>query len=156
MHRTRINFVRWAWRVVAWDGVLPLVLLGLPHFIRWLIPNADKVIEIAAVVLPIGAFFTRMVAGCLHIRTNRCGPRLRSAQQAALFCGVFVLVLFDAFVILQLNIPAGAIPHVEVVATGLVVFSIYLPFLTFAMYPGREPVPYNLVGNWEIQDQVAR
>lgn len=154
IHPRRINWRKWCWRLVAWDGVLPIVLLGLPHVIRWAIPNADKLIEVIGVVFPIGAFFIRVISGWLHINENHCGPRLRSAQQAALFCGVFVLVFFDAFMILLLNIPAGAIQQVEIVATAVVVFSIYLPCLTFAMYPGREPVPCTVVGNWEISEQA--
>jgi hypothetical protein len=103
------------------------------------------------VLLPIGAFFFRLIVGMRHIRANQCGPWFRGLQQLFLFVGILSLVVVDACLILQLNIP-GAAAQAEILAgfflvTGL----IYLPSMIVAMYPGREPIQTNAIGNWDVE-----
>ena len=148
----RISFRSWLLRVVAWDGVLPLVLLGLPHGIHFLFPEAAGAIEILGVLLPIAAFFTRLVVGFRHIRENHCPALLQQLQYVVLFLGILGLVMFDAVMILQLNLPQGAMQPGDLLVLFGIVFAIYLPCMILAMYPGREAVARTeQVGNWEIE-----
>jgi hypothetical protein len=150
--RYRLNVRSWLLRVFAWDGVLPLVILGLPHAVHLCFPRAHGAIEILSIVLPISAFFIRLVVGFRHIRENRCPAFVKQLQYAALFLGILGLVIFDAFMILQLTMPQGAFQPGDWLILFGILFVFYLPCMVLAMYPGRELVIVAAqVGNWEVE-----
>src|SRR6478752_8449135 len=97
MTRTRLNKRKWLVRVITWDSIMPLVLIGVPHAVHWMFPQAVKAIELMGILLPIVAFFMRLFIGFRHINANQCPPRFRDFQRVILFLGISSLVLVDAF-----------------------------------------------------------
>lgn len=130
---------------------MPIVLIGLPHAVHWLFPQANGAIEGMGILLPIAAFFIRLVVGLRHIRANQCGPLFRNLQQLFLFVGILSLVVVDACLILQLNIPGAAVRAEILTGFLLVTGCIYLPCMIVAMYPGREPIQTSAIGNWDVE-----
>jgi hypothetical protein len=151
MPSQRLHLSKWLIRVLTWDSVMPVVLIAVPHAVHWLFPQAVKAIELLGVFLPITAFFVRLVVGWRHINANYCSPWARGLQQGVLFVGIFSLVLVDAALILQINIPqANEKFEILMVFLAVSVF-IYLPSMVIAMYPGREPVASTAIGNWDVE-----
>jgi hypothetical protein len=66
----RVNYGSWLRRLIAWDGLLPGCIVIVPAAIEILLPNHRGAIEIAALILPITAFFLRVRAGKHHIASN--------------------------------------------------------------------------------------
>jgi hypothetical protein len=131
----KIRFGDWLLRLITWDSLLPIVVFSIPALIHTLFPNNRGIIEITAVVLPIAACFIRMRAGRRHIAANNCSLRFRRFQTIALIFGLVWLAVIDAVIVLSRIVPQGAI------AFRLIDYAIfaalYLPPMTFAMYPGR-------------------
>lgn len=137
-----IDFAGWLIRLVTWDGVLPVLILFAPSIVERLIPNRGA-IEIAAVVLPIAFFFWRIATGCRHIDANNCSPAFQKFQVWALVLAVFMLVFFDAMMILSHVMPKGAlIANRGDLIIIAVMLSFYLVPISIATYPGRaKPLP---------------
>ena len=136
--KRRLDVRSWLFRLIAWDGVLPVCIVLIPSLISFAIPGRRGAIEITAVVLPIAAFLIRFRAGKRHIDSNNCGEVLRILQLCVFCVGILALVLFDAFVVLSHVIPhqGGRIRTEDLVFLGVVI-SIYVTSMAFAMYPGR-------------------
>lgn len=137
-----IDFASWLIRLVTWDGVLPFLILIVPSCIEQVFPNRGA-IEIAAVVVPISFFFWRIATGCRHIDANNCSPALRRRQVCALILAVFILVFFDALMILSHIMPKGAFAvNREDLIIIAALASIYVVPISLATYPGRsKPLP---------------
>lgn len=132
--------MRWMLRVLAWDGVLPLLVWIAPQVVSLVLPGRRGAIELAGIGLPIMAFLLRFHAGYRMISTNHCGPRMRAAQVGALFLGIFVLVPIDAMMILSHELPPGTMFRTSTdTLVFLALFAFYLSAMTIAAYPGREP-----------------
>ena len=123
--------------------MLPIGIALVPYAIEWLLPNRRGAIEIAAVTLPIAAFFARIVAGRRHITANNCSARFRQFQFVVFGFAVFMLVFFDAVLMLSHIMPPGApgASWTELIVLGTIAMT-YLALMAIAMYPGREkPLP---------------
>jgi hypothetical protein len=135
---------RWMIRVIAWDGILPLVIWLLPLAMSLILPpNRREWIVIPAVVLPIAAFFIRGAAGFRYIGANYCGRGLRIVQGTVFTLAIFLMVFVDCIGMLMHAIN-GAPPmrSLELRVAFIVFGSIFLAYLaamTFAMYPGKPP-----------------
>ncbi len=138
----RVNYGSWFFRVLGWDGLLPVCIVLIPTLVKILIPNNRGAIEATGVLLPIAAFFVRLFIGLRHIASNHCAVSVRGFQYCVFCLGIFLLVCVDALLILSQEMPKGAM---FVTRTDYVVFailiSIYLTSMTFAMYPGRVQSP---------------
>jgi hypothetical protein len=131
----QIDFAGWLFRLLTWDGVLPVCILAVPGLIERAVPNRGA-IEFAAVALPTAFFFVRIVKGCHHIDGNHCGPGFQRLQVWALVVGVFVLVFLDAIMILSHVMPRGALNGGDFQVMAIML-AIYLIPMAVAMYPGR-------------------
>jgi hypothetical protein len=143
MMMPRVNLQRksvlgwWLIRLVTWDGIFPAAILSVPFLLRWMFPNDRATIELAAVVLPIVAFFVRYRAGMKHIATHRSTETWRRIQVAVFGVGLIVLVVMDGVMILTHVMPKGAVVRTTadlVVWTSLYLF--YFGAMAFAMFPG--------------------
>src|SRR5262245_32440927 len=94
----RVSYRSGLLKVIAWDGMLPLIIILVPRAIELLVPRNRGAIEFAGVMLPIALFFVRFVVGKRHIVTNRCGAAFRCVQLCALCFGILVLLLIDSMV----------------------------------------------------------
>jgi len=147
----RINYRAWFWRVLAWDGLLPLVVLAAPYVIKTLVPDREEPLMLAVILTAIGVFLLRWVVGAKHIAGNCCGPSTRQVQYFCFFAGLVVMLMIDAFALaLHDMLQPGEFIGLAIVLS--IPFSIYLTLMTIAMYPGREPSPPpgERLGNWEI------
>jgi hypothetical protein len=144
-----VNYALWFWRIISWDALLPAAMILAPFAIRWVVPNRQGFMEIAAVTLPILAFFLRVSAGKRQIAHNRCSMKVRRIQFGVFCVGIFPLVLFDCFMMLGALAGNGR-PDDDTIKALAVMIGIYLSAMTLAMYPGRasgppqiqsEPVP---------------
>ena len=128
----------WALRILAWDGLLPAVLLVVPFLVRATFPQLPNAIVFIAVVLPIAALFLRLYAGCCHIAANHCGPILRHIQSASLMMGIFALMLIDAVLIGLQGMPGKPIwrdPNELRMLTGI--YAFYVACMAITLYPGN-------------------
>ncbi len=129
---------QWLLQVLAWDGLLPVVVWGGPWAVQVLAPAHRGLTEQLACLLPMGALFVRYVIGTRQVAANRCGPAMQQFQTMALGVGIFVLVVIDTMMILSLEMPPGALFATK---TDLVVWgtlsSIYVVTMSIAMFPGR-------------------
>lgn len=134
----RVNYGSWFFRVLGWDGLLPVCIVLIPTAIKILIPNNRAAIEVTGVLLPIAAFFVRLVIGLRHIALNHCAITVRRFQYCVFCLGIFLLVCVDALLILSQDMPKGAmfVTRTDYVVFAILIF-IYLTSMTFAMYPGR-------------------
>jgi len=136
----QIDFAGWLVRLLTWDGALPVCILVVPSIIERIVPNRGA-IEFAAVALPILFFFVRIVTGCRHIDANNCSRAFQRVQVWALVLAVFILVFFDAIMILSHVMPKGALGRGDLVIFA-VMLSVYFVPMAVAMYPGRaHPLP---------------
>lgn len=129
----------WLIRLIAWDGLLPALVWLSPHAIRAIIPNHDKAIEAAAILIPIAALFLRFYMGSQYIYSNHCSRSFRRLQ-VVLFClGIFLLLLIDVLLILSTilpKMPPGHPVHFKEMVLFTGVFAVYLLLMIIAMYPG--------------------
>jgi len=136
-----MTLATWLYRLLTWDGILPVFVLALPSFIEWLLPNNRGAIEIAAVVLPIAAFLIRATVGRRHIAANQCSPVFRGRQYAAFYLGIFMFVLMDCVLILTHVMPRGAFGPGDYMIFAIFI-GTYMFLMAVAMYPGRaQPLP---------------
>ena len=124
---------RWLVRLFGYDGLLPAFVLLLPAALALLFQG--WVIEFTAVALPIVAFLYRFAVGLRLIDQNGCNQIIRMLQKTALFLGLLVLLLVDAFMILAWSIPAGALKFEDYQIT-LLMYIIYLLLMALASFPG--------------------
>ena len=138
-----MNASQWIIRLIAWDGLLPALVWLSPYAIRAIIPNHDKAIEAAAILIPIAALFLRFYMGSKYIFSNHCSRSFRKLQ-VVLFClGIFLLLLIDSLMILSTilpKMPQGHPVHFREMILIAGAFSVYLLLMFIAMYPGRADI----------------
>ena len=134
----RVHYGRWFLKLVAWDGVLPVVVLLAPTVVEQQFPNRREAMEVMAMILPITAFFVRFFVAKRHINSNQCTHLVRCFQIIALCLAILVLLLIDSLIILAHEMPKGALFATTADRIAWVVLSsVYLTTMAFAMYPGR-------------------
>jgi hypothetical protein len=133
----RVNYRSWLLRILTWDTVLPVAVVFIPNGIALLFPNRRGILEVTSVVLPVGAFLLRLVAGKRQIALNRCSEIVRKFQFCIFFLGILPLVLIDCVVILSHLMPDGALFATNTDRlVWTVLIAIYLVSMAVAMYPG--------------------
>jgi hypothetical protein len=149
---TRINYRAWLVRVIAWDGVLPLLLWLSPFLVRLLVPGINKDAGVLlAVPLPICVFFIRIWFGARHIDANRC-EKFRVIQYYCFLFAILVLLFVDALLLaLHGELDENWAAYLSLLRDLSIPFAVYLALMAVAMYPGREPIPSTQLGNWEIE-----
>lgn len=134
-----MNSLPWIMRLITWDGLLPALVWLSPYVIGVLLPNHDKAIEAAAILIPILALLFRFYLGTQYIFSNHCSCRFRKVQ-LVLFCiGLLLLLLIDSLMILSSILPQMPRDHPvhfkeQVFMVGF--FSLYFILMIVAMYPG--------------------
>lgn len=134
-----VPFGQWLWLILAWDGILPFLVVGLPLLVRWAWPAAHGLKEFVCIALPIVAFLFRLGIGLIHISRNRCGPWMRKSQGIVLFFAVFFFVVVDIMLIESQDIAMRGIRLQS--SEKLVIAALYLGYLmkmAFALYPGKK------------------
>lgn len=130
--------MHWLARLLAWDGVLPLVVWAIPAILNLALPQNDKLAVMLAVSLPCVALIVRFYVGYGMIEANHCSPKFRRVQQTCLWIGLVILMLLDSLLItlLSLNLQGPGNPIGAIVVIFLIFYLPYLAFLAVAMYPG--------------------
>ena len=111
----------WFGRVLAFDGILPLVIWFAPWLVSIVLPNRPGVIEVLSVFLPVMGFLVRYITGRSLIRANECSQQFRLVQNVLLGLGLVLLALIDCVVVLIYVMPRGALlkPDDWLVMAGL-------------------------------------
>lgn len=136
--RASVPVSTWAIRTVGWDWLLPLVVLFIPRILQRVFPGNRGILEIAVIVLPISALMLRGALGWRAISRNACGGGWRACQRIALGAALFILFVFDAFVVLShLAEPDAFFATTADYVALLVGAVLYLSLMAFAMFPGR-------------------
>ncbi len=140
----RVPYGSWLLSLVAWDGILPVVVLFAPRLVKTLFPNQRQAMEITGALLPVAAFFVRFFVAKRHINSNRCTRLTRWIQLATLCVAILVLLLIDTMLILADDLPNGALfATPDDVTLFVVMVVMYLSCMAFALYPGsREEVSH--------------
>lgn len=134
----RVNYGSWFFRVLGWDGIMPVCIVLIPTLIKLLIPNNRGAVAVTVVLLPIAAFFVRLAIGIRHIAANHCAIAVRRLQYFVFCLGIFLLIGVDTLLILSHEMPKGAMfANTTDYLAFASLFSIYLASMTIAMYPGR-------------------
>lgn len=132
--------MNWLGRLLAWDGVLPVVVCAIPTLVNIFVPDSEMICLTLSIILPIAALLIRFYVGHAMIATNGCSPGFRKVQVVCLCVGLFILMCLDSLlmVILSLNLPGNPDGEPAAVAVIFVIFYVpYLVFLAVAMYPGN-------------------
>lgn len=133
---------RWLLRLFGYDGLLPAFVFAFPGLLV-LAFGPGLHLELAAVVLPIVAFFYRAAIGLGQIEANFCRTALRRIQKATLFFALLILLVVDAFVILLWALPPAALTRMDyLVAAGL--YFSYLILMAISIFPGFPISPSSL------------
>lgn len=135
--RRRINYGAWLFKLIAWDSLLPAMVILVPAIANILFPNRGNAIEFMAVTLPIAAFFFRFAIAMRHINSNECSRIVRRIQVVFLCVAILVLLLIDSLFILALEMPQGALFATTTdITIWTALIAIYLTCMAVAMYPG--------------------
>lgn len=154
--RTRINYAKWIWQIVSWDGILPFILWAAPIAICSFVEDDGKEsragwLAMSAIFLSSVAFIIRFCCGVRYLGTNDC-VSWRGAQFICLSIGIGILWISDMVLISCYDVLWDETTSIaEILLFHTVWYSIYLPLMIIAMYPGREPIPSTQLGNWEIE-----
>jgi len=132
-----VNYVSWFFRVLGWDGLLPVIVFLIPNVIEFLFPNKRGALELTGVLTPASMFVLRLLAGKRHIATNHCSSAVRHIQLCVFYFGLLVLCFIDGVLILSHVMPQGVFDGNDFVVFAILI-SIYLTSMTVAMYPGRQ------------------
>ncbi len=133
-----MKYLRWIFRIVTWDGLLPAFVASAPIAITFVFPNNRGAVEITAVVLPIASFFFRYRTGIAQISVNHGPGTMRKLQYATFIIAILILPLFECFVILSHVMPAGPMLAKDALGPLAVFFSIYFGAMAFALFPGPD------------------
>jgi hypothetical protein len=148
----RVDLGRWAWRVLTWDAIIPVIVGLAPLAGEWLFPGRRDASESIAVYVPILALFFRGWSGKRSISTNACAPWVRVVQFVALCVGLLPMLLMECLLTLPEVLPRG-LGQFRVLG---VFFFIYLLFMVLAMYPGRTLPGRRPEGDEQVDEWWAR
>ena len=127
----------WFGRVIAYDGLLPLLVWLTPWMAATMLPNRRGIIEILAILLPVLGFSIRYVAGRRLIAANFCSRRIRRFQFAGLCAGLVLLGFIDCVIVLLYVMPRGALQQPGDWLVLLILLGMYFLLMAGAMFPGR-------------------
>lgn len=134
---------QWLLNLFGYDGLLPALIFFLPGLVVLTLGRGGW-LEFVAVVLPIVAFLIRSGVGLHQIERHLCHPVLRGFQKLALFIGLLLLLVVDAFIILSWIVPANALQREDFIIEAWI-YASYLLCMAFASYPGRRSRKRNFV-----------
>jgi hypothetical protein len=136
---------QWFLDVASWDGLFPAFIFLTSYLAARLFPNNQGLAEILMVCLPIIGVLTRFMIGSKKIKSNYCGLWVRRMQFVTLGVAVLMFMAFDFFIVLGAFIRRqnqNFLAPADYWVLGIIAV-IYLSLVTFAMYPGREPMYTN-------------
>jgi hypothetical protein len=124
----------WLIRVLAWDGLLPIVVVGTGLILRLICRDEVLVGCVAVVLVPLFAALLRS-----HVALNEvmhaCGGRAPLLRQLAIAAATVVLLAFEV-VVNGLSLAKEEPPEAWAVAGGF--YFAYLCLITWALRPPRE------------------
>lgn len=126
----------WILRVVAWDGLLPLLIVSTPVVLLHVVPGRRELANNAMVLGPTIATILRIFEGYRIIVTNRCTSAFRACQFAALALGIFILLLIELLLLHAHEHPGGMDFRAEDLLVISTMFGSYLLVMGLATYPG--------------------
>ncbi len=130
-----MNLRRWLLALFCWDGVLPAVVLGIPWALsNFRLPDAAQLA--ITLVLPIAAFFWRLVAYQRYWAGFEQPASPGYVRGVAFFMALFVLLMFDTILITVRFLPANRANHKDVLAIGAML-AIYFSLMAIALCPPR-------------------
>jgi hypothetical protein len=149
-----MNVSSWILRVVAWDGILPLLVWMSPGFIKALAPKNQRESDALVVMFLVAILFLRFRAGSIYISSNNCTPGIRKLQFVIFCIAISWLLLVDLIMILMnMGPPPPVRDPNEPLAIFLILLGFYLAYfmlMLFAMYPGQDSTAYE-----EMIEQVT-
>jgi hypothetical protein len=127
----------WAFRLLGWDGLLPVGVALVASGIDLAFPRNRTVIAAVAVYGSLAAFFARGILGMKQVASNDCDEEIRVFQFSMLLVGMFTLLFVDAGIIVSHldNLEPVFATTADRFMAGAIVL-IYLAAMAVAMYPG--------------------
>jgi len=115
-----------------------MLIVGVPYVIELILPKNQVVLVIAAVTIPIAAFFLRLRSGGRQIAENNCSHTVKTMQCGAFYFGAMTLIFLDCMLIASHSVPPGAMfaTSTDQLVWGCLA-AFYLAMMVVAMYPGR-------------------
>ena len=124
-------YAQWVKRMVTWDGILPVVVVGIVPLLKVAFPRNHEVASLFTVAVPILAFFVRLAIGSSYFETH---PH-RGWQGVVFFLAIFYLVMFDALMIaMRLD---GNLSVIDYWCGFLFFYTPYLAMMALAFFPFR-------------------
>lgn len=121
----------WALSIVCSDGLLPIGVIAIPAFVTFVFPRAEVLHVAANVIVPVVAFFVRLVIGRKHFRERS----LHTLQFLLFVLSIFYLILLEAMLILFHEFGNQA----QVKANDWIIlgklFLIYLAAMSISLFP---------------------
>jgi hypothetical protein len=142
----KVNYGRWLFRLITWDGLLPGCVVLVPTVIEFLIPNNRGAIEFASVMLPVIGLLIRIRLGLRHIGSNHCTVAARCFQLCAFVLGILLLGLIECVLMLTHVMPPLIFVDWTDIVECAIPFLIYATLMAIAMYPGRAPSQQETAG----------
>lgn len=140
-----VQYGTWLYRVVAWDGLLPVFTMLVPVVLDYMFPVNPKLRDIAITVVPIVTFFARLSVGVRHVSSNQVGKAVRTVQYLAFILGILVLFTLDGLLLVMSAFRDGQMVKGDELPVVGVWFGIYLVFMVVAMFPGWVEVAIEVV-----------
>jgi tetratricopeptide (TPR) repeat protein len=131
-----LDIVGWAIKVAAWDSLLPIFVIATPFLVDRFAPNNRNLNEFVGLGIPIIACILRAIMGIWHILSNTCSAFVRTLQFCFFFVALFLLLVVDVLLIFTHQNKMGMPTREDCLGIATMML-IYLPFIAFAMYPGR-------------------
>ncbi|MFO0788757.1 MAG: hypothetical protein U0805_04815 [Pirellulales bacterium] len=121
----------WAWSVLCWDGVLPIVVIGIPIVVQWMAPNGQILLAPMFGLLPVVALCVRFVFGWNRMRRGEAYVW----QMVFFTVAISALFLFEMFILNDQIAKGPKIADPQVLAT---MFAVYLSMMAIALFPLRK------------------
>jgi hypothetical protein len=130
----------WALSVFCWDGLLPIIVIAIPNFMQFVLPNWKIGNECVAVFCPVIALGFRFVVGYIRMRDGQS----YFWQMIVFIVAISTLFLAEEFI---LSDQIGRGPKIADPFTLLEMFSLYLLTMAIALFPFRSVSFTSTYGN---------
>ncbi len=112
----------WWISIIAWDGILPLLVATIPITARLLLPKDNLAGPIAIGVVPLAAALIRCMIGERQIR-RVCNGELPLLRQAGMAAAIVCLMLFE------ISVSVFVFTDNEPMAAWCIPFAFYVLYL---------------------------
>jgi hypothetical protein len=125
------RYTEWGLTVLCWDGLLPVVVVGVPAIIAFALPKQDDLHVLANIAIPIVAFFVRCVMAHRHFQ----GEEHYGWQGVIFVLAIFYLIFVETLLILFGDLRNGVRAD-DWYVLGLM-YLVYLAMVGLSLFPFR-------------------